>query len=276
MTYSSFLESLLEDAVKMAMSFPRRTPSRIKDGDANQVLTPADTAIGDQIRRRIRERFPHDSVIDEESGPVRGTSSITWIIDPIDGTSNFAVGSPLFGVMVGVLRNGTPVAGGVALPALSETYVAEIGQGAYRNGNRLDIRADSDVSQQLIAYGIDIYPSEIEFDCGILAKIASRCRGIRMSNSVFDCMMVASGAYGGFMHRHNRIWDCVAPQVIIEEAGGVFSTFDGHTLDYTNPLTKTADVFSILTSGPGCHESLVSIIREHYPSNTVCRDGRES
>lgn len=110
MTYQTFLESLLKDAGSLAMTFPPRMASRIKNTDANQVVTAADMAIGSQIKSRIQEKFPHDSVIDEESGAVRGTSPITWIIDPIDGTSNFAVGSPLFGVMVGVLEHGKPVA----------------------------------------------------------------------------------------------------------------------------------------------------------------------
>ncbi|GAA3693883.1 inositol monophosphatase family protein [Streptomyces iranensis] len=265
MTYLNFLESLVEDAGKLAMTFPQNMPSRIKGADRNQVVTSADLAIGSQIRRRIRERFPDDSVIDEESGAVRGASPITWIIDPIDGTSNFAAGSPLFGVMVGVLKHDKPVAGGVALPAFSETYVAEAGEGAYCNETRLRIKARGDLAQQLIAYGMDIHPSEISLDCRMLAGIASCCRGIRMSNSIFDCMMVAKGAYGGFMHRRNQIWDCVAAQIIIEEAGGMFTDMNGRPLDYSYPLTKTADVFSILACGPDFHRTITDITRDQPP-----------
>lgn len=262
MTYLSFLESLLEDAGKLAMTFPQGIPSRIKGTDANQVVTSADVIIGSQLRHRICRNFPHDSVIDEESGAVTGTSPVTWIIDPIDGTSNFAAGSPLFGVMVGVLEHGKPVAGGVALPAFSEIYVAEAAQGAYRNADRLSIQPDVDVSQQLVAYGMDIHPDEISLDCELLASIASRCRGIRMSNSIFDCMMVAKGAYGAFLHRRNSIWDCVAAQVIIEEAGGIFSTMDGRTHNFEDPLTKTTNVFSILAGAPSCHEVMTAVTRE--------------
>lgn len=260
-SYLTFLESLLEDAGKVAMAFPRGMPSRIKKADANQMVTAADILIGGQISRRISEKFPHDSVIDEEAGTVCGKSPVTWVIDPIDGTSNFAAGSPLFGVMVGILEHDRPVAGGVTLPALRETYVASAGHGAYRNGNRLEIKADGDLGEQLIAYGIDFHPAEITLDCEILAGIASRCRGIRMSNSIFDCMMVARGAYGAFLHRRNHIWDCVAAQTIIEEAGGVFSSMDGSALDYRNPLTKTAQVYSILAAGPGAHQALTDVVR---------------
>ncbi|WP_328332135.1 MULTISPECIES: inositol monophosphatase family protein [unclassified Streptomyces] len=263
MTYLSFLESLLHDAGQLAMTFPRHMPQRIKDADVNQVVTPADMVIGSRMKRRIRQKFPYDSVIDEESSPVRGTSPVTWVIDPIDGTSNFAAGSPLFGVMVGILEHGKPVAGGVALPAFSEIYVAEDGEGAHKNGNRLQIKEEGDLAQQLVAYGIDIYPSEIALDYRIFTGIGLCCRGIRMSNSIFDCMMVANGSYGGFMTRHNRIWDCVAAQVIVEEAGGVFSAMDGSALDFTDPLEKTADNFSMLASGPSFHDAITGITRQH-------------
>lgn len=267
MTYLTFLESLLNDAGKLAMSFPPRMSGRLKGTDPNQVVTYADIAIGDQIRRHIRTAYPDDGLIDEESGAVPGTSPVTWIVDPIDGTSNFAVGSPLFGVMVGVLVHDEPVAGGVALPAFAETYVAEAGRGAYLDGTRLEIQADGDLAQQLVAYGMDVHPDEIALDCRILSSVSIRCRGIRMSNSIFDCMMVAKGAYGAFMHRRNRIWDCVAAQVVVREAGGTFSAMDGRPIDYGHPLTRTEETFSILACAPGFHTAVTAAIA-HSGSST--------
>ncbi|MET9499823.1 inositol monophosphatase [Streptomyces sp. NPDC006552] len=259
--YLTFLESLLREAAEIALSFPRGLSARIKDADPNQVVTNADLAIGTRLKSRIHERFPHDSEIDEEWGIVRGTSAITWVIDPIDGTSNFAAGSPLFGVMVGVLENGMPVAGGVSLPAFSETYVAEVGHGAYVNGNKLELKAGGDMTEQLVAYGIDFHPSETAHDYRTMENIAFRCRGIRMSNSIFDCMMVAKGVYAASMHRRNRIWDCVAPHVIIQEAGGTFSTMEGDVPDYQNPLTKTKQVYSMLACNSDFHRAVTDITR---------------
>lgn len=265
-TYPAFLESLLREAAEIALSFPRGLSARIKDADPNQVVTDADLAIGQKIKSRIRERFPHDSVIDEEWGAVRGTSAITWVIDPIDGTSNFAAGSPLFGVMVGILEHGRPVAGGVSLPALSETYIAAAGHGAYVNGNRLEIEAGGNMAEQLVAYGMDFHPSETALDCRTMESIASRCRGIRTSNSIFDCMMVAKGVYAASMHRRNRIWDCVAPHVIIQEAGGTFSTMEGDVPDYQKPLTKTTQVYSMLACAPDFRRTLTDITRAQLPA----------
>jgi myo-inositol-1(or 4)-monophosphatase len=262
MTCLEFLESLLEEAGKLAMSFPSRMSGRVKHADPNQVVTEADVAIGDLMRQRIRDEHPHDSIIDEEHGAVAGTSARTWVVDPVDGTANFAAGSPLFGVMVGVLEHGEPVAGGVALPALSETYVAEVGKGAYLDGTRLTIEQAGDLSQRLVAYGMDIHPSEVALDCRMLSGIATLCRGIRMSNSIVDCMMVAKGVYAAFMHRRNHIWDCVAPHVIVQEAGGSFSAMDGRAIDYRDPLTRTEENFSILACGPQFHAALSAMSAE--------------
>lgn len=259
MTYLTFLDSLLRDAAKNVMEFPRGLAAHVKEEDPNQVVTSADIAIGSQLKRRIHERFPDDSIIDEESETTSGMSPLTWVIDPIDGTANFAAGSPLFGVMVGILEHGKPVAGGVALPALSEIYLAETGQGAYRNGVPVRV-TDADPADQLISYGIDIHPAEIQLDCRILARLSSHCRGIRMSNSVFDCMMVADGTYGAFLHRRNRIWDCVAPHAIIEEAGGTFTGMDGRPFDYSEPTARISEVFSILACGSESHDLLTHTI----------------
>jgi myo-inositol-1(or 4)-monophosphatase len=260
MPYLSFLESLLAEAGEIALSFPPRMRVRVKDSDANQVVTDADIAIGDHIRRRIRDEHPHDSTIDEELGAVPGESSITWVVDPIDGTSNFAAGTPLYGIMVGVLDHGEPRAGGVTLPALPETYVAEAGHGAYLDGARLKIDQHGDLAQELVAYGMDVHPSEVDLDCRILNGIANQCSGVRISNSIFDCMMVAKGAYGVFMHRRNRIWDCVAGQVIIQEAGGVFSTMTGNPIDYTDPLRRTEETFSMLACAPHFHQAMTKTV----------------
>jgi myo-inositol-1(or 4)-monophosphatase len=266
MTYLPFLESLLTDAGRLARSFPARMPAQVKGADSNQVVTAADLAIGDQIRHRIQDEYAADGILDEEAGATPGTSSVTWVVDPIDGTANFAVGSPLFGVMVGVLDHGEPMAGGVTLPALGETYLAEAGQGAYLDGTRLTIRSDGDLSRQLVAYGMDIRPAEVALDCQFLSGIATHCGGIRMSNSIFDCMMVAKGAYGMVMHRHNRIWDCVAAQVIIQEAGGTFSAIDGRAIDYTDPLTRSEENFTMLACAPRFHDTALAMARRETPA----------
>jgi len=259
MSYLEFLEPVLEDAGDLALSFPPRPAVQVKDADVNQVVTPADLAVGDLIRQRIRRRYPEDGIIDEETGAVAGTSAVTWVVDPIDGTSNFAAGSPLYGVMVGVLDHGRPVAGGVALPALSQTYLAAAGQGAYLDGSRLRMEPRGPLGGELVAYGMDIHPDELALDCRIMSEVATRCRGIRMSNSIFDCMMVAKGVYGAFLHRRNRIWDCVAGQVVIQEAGGTFSAMDGRPIDYQDPLVRLEETFSILACPPEFHDAVTAV-----------------
>lgn len=262
MDYLAFLRSTLADAAELALAAPPDGPARVKDEDADQVVTPTDTALSDFLRHRIRDRFPDDGIVDEESGPVRGTTAVTWVVDPLDGSSNFAAGAPLYGVMVGVLHRGRPVAGAVTLPVLAETYSAQAGRGAFLNGRRLTIRSDGDLARDLVSYGIDVHKDDIDRDFRALRLLAPRCRGLRMSNSVFDCMMVAKSAYTAFMHRHNRLWDCVAPQIIIEEAGGIFTDMEGRGLDYTDPAARVSDVYSMLACAPHAHGTIKDLIRE--------------
>jgi myo-inositol-1(or 4)-monophosphatase len=271
MDYLAFLESTLADAAKLALAAPPDGPVRVKAEDADQVVTPTDTAVSAFLKHRIHDRFPDDGIVDEESGPVRGTTPVTWVIDPIDGSSNFAAGAPLYGVMVGVLHRARPVAGAVALPVFVETYVAQAGHGAFLNGSRLTIRGDGDMAQDLISYGIDVHQEDIDLDFRALRLLAPRCRGLRMSNSIFDCMMVAKSAYTAFMHRHNRLWDCVAAQIIIEEAGGIFTDMEGRRLDYTDPTARINDVYSMLACAPHVHDTIKDLIRES--SSRSARNG---
>ncbi|SFA92176.1 myo-inositol-1(or 4)-monophosphatase [Amycolatopsis marina] len=259
--YLSFLETTLSAAADAALGFFGKVVPGYKDDDADQVVTEADLAIGRSIITEITRVFPADGVINEEDGDVRGTSAITWVVDPIDGSANFAAGSPLYGVMIGVLRGGTPVAGGVALPAFGEVYLAESGSGVIRNGAALAPDHGQDLSTALVAYGVDVHgTTRTHQDFASLRAVSAHCQGLRMSNSVFDAVMVATGVYGAFLHRNCRIWDCVAPQILVEEAGGRFTDIHGTPLDYDAPATKRAHVYTVLAAAPRLHRPILEVL----------------
>ncbi len=235
----------------------------IKDGDANQVLTETDLASGREILTRLRAAFPHDAVLDEESGYHGGSSDYTWVVDPIDGTSNFAAGTPLFGIMIGLLKGGAPVAGGVALPALGETYLAEAGGGARCNGLPIRVTPEEDLLSTLVAWGVDSdrdTPQNTRREMQQLAEVVLNCRNLRISNSAFDQMMVARGAYGGCVNRSSRIWDNVAPHIIIEEAGGRYTDFDGAPMVYHPGERAGATPYTWCTAAPVLHARLQELI----------------
>jgi myo-inositol-1(or 4)-monophosphatase len=142
-------------------------------------------------------------------------------------------------------------------------YIAAKGGGAFCNGVSVHVTADSDLLKTLIAYGIDGHqenPQITADETALLSDIILGIRNLRSSNSAYDFMLVADGRYGGYLNRTSKIWDNVAPQIIIEEAGGVFTDFFGKPIDYTNPLSRVDENFTMCAAPPALHERLQQII----------------
>ena len=241
--YRSFIEGVLQEATKIAQeSFGKvAANSTVKTGDNNQVLTETDLAVGKLLVSRVAQKYPLHNIIDEEAGVVVKGSEFTWVIDPIDGTSNFAAGSPHYGIMIGLLKKGTPVAGGIALPFFNKIYFAEKNKGTFCGNEKLAISQETKLTNALITYGIDGHqeaPELTRAECKIFAEIVLNVRNIRNSGSCFDTIMVAEGKYGGLLNKTSKIWDNVAPQIIVEEAGGIVTAYFGQPMDYTNPTQK--------------------------------------
>ncbi len=257
--YRNFIAELLTSSSAVARDNFGKVSGTTKEGDPNQVLTAADLSIGQLMIDEITRHFSGHNIIDEEAGLVDKGSVYTWVVDPIDGTSNFAAGVPLFGIMLGLLEGGTPIAGGIALPALNMICVAEKGAGAWCGNERMSVSHGVDLQNSLIAYGMDSDPRNPEaakVECARLEKLVPRIRNLRTSNSAFDVVMVAQGKYGGILNRTSRIWDNVAPQMMVEEAGGIFTSFDGKPSDYTKPLSRAGDNFTFCAAEPGVHREL--------------------
>jgi myo-inositol-1(or 4)-monophosphatase len=267
MNSSDFIQSVLQAASEIANNnFGKITNIVIKGTDNNQVLTQTDLEVGKLIVDRIKKDYPNYNVIDEEAGVIDNGSEFTWVVDPIDGTSNFASGVPTYGIMIGLLHRSTPIAGGIVLPYFKETYIAEKEKGTFCNGNKVSVTKEEKLSNVLVSYGIDGHPEKPEFtheEINVLEKIILSCRNLRSSNSAFDAVSLAKGSYGAWVNRTSKIWDNVAQQIIIEEAGGIYTNFDGKPIDYTNPLTKIDTVFEFCAAAPKIHQQLQQIIHNN-------------
>ncbi len=186
------------------------------------------------------------------------------MIDPIDGTSNFAMGLPMYGVIIGLLDKGTSVVGGVALPFFDELYYAEKGKGASRNGDGISTTKETSLMKALVAYGIDSHQDNPDFtkkEMAILEGIINNIQNLRCSNSVYDAMMVASGKFGAYINQRMRIWDVVGPQVIIEEAGGIVTDFYGSELDYSDPVKKAKEHFTYFSASSSLYPQLLKLTK---------------
>lgn len=263
MQYQSFITSVLEEVSKIAREQFGKVQSSAKTTDNNQVLTETDLEIGHKIVQKIQEKHPNFNIIDEETGTIDRQSEFTWVIDPIDGTSNFANGVPTYAILLGLLQNNRPVAGGIALPEFKEIYYAEKNQGAWLNKHSIQVTSSHNLLDNLLAYGIDGHqenPQLTKQECDLLAKIVLSIRNLRASNSAYDFAMVARGAYGAYLNQTSKIWDNVAPQIIIEEAGGLYTDFQGQALDYSNPLTKFEQNYKMLACANNLQRQILEII----------------
>jgi len=223
------------------------------------------------IIERIQKEFPDYNIIDEETGIIDNTSEFTWVIDPIDGTSNFQKGVPTYGIMLGLLKGAIPIAGGVILPYFNELYIAEKGKGTFCNDKKITVTSEKELLNTLVAYGIDGHqenPKVTHDEAKLLGDIILSIRNYRVSNSVFDILLTAKGSYGGSLNKTSKIWDNVAPHIIIEEAGGLYTDFYGKPIDYAKPLTKLSHNFTYCVASPVLHDELQKIIHTSNKSNS--------
>lgn len=264
MAYIDFIKETLESACLIAKDKHGKVSGVTKPGDNNQVLTEADIAIGNYIVSAIQSKYPEHNIIDEEAGVIDNTSEYTWVIDPIDGTSNFAVGSPMYGIMFGLLRGAEPIAGGIALPEFSELFIAEKGSGAFCNEERIFVTQEKSLLSCLCVYQIDGHqedPAKTYQEAKYLANFVLGIRNLRVSGGPFDPMMIARGKYGAYLNQTSKIWDNVAPHIIIQEAGGVYTDFYGRPIDYSNPLSKVEMNFTQCSGAPALHAQVQEIIK---------------
>ena len=193
-------------------------------------VSAADRRADETLIAELTRARPTWSLLTEDSGEIAGSDrNHRWIVDPLDGTTNFLHGIPLFAVSVGLVRDGKLVAGVVYNPVLNELYTAERGGGAFLNDRRLRVAARRSLADAVIATGVpaigkpgrERFPEE-------LTRLMDKVAGIRRSGSAaLDLAWVASGRYDGYWQRGLASWDIAAAIVIVTEAGGTVTDLDG-------------------------------------------------
>jgi myo-inositol-1(or 4)-monophosphatase len=206
------------------------------------------------IIQEISAAFPEDTILSEESGKNENRSDRVWIIDPIDGTTNFAHDFPFYAVSIGLQVREKPVLGMVYNPAMDEFFEASEGNGAFLNGKPLRVTETENINDALLATGFP-YDIHEHYDTVLLhfKQMIIQAQGVRRPGSAaLDLCYVASGRFDGFWEEKLHPWDTAAGMVVVREAGGRITTFDGGP--YT-PFDKT-----ILATNARLHDIMIQIL----------------
>jgi len=204
---------------------------RRKEGKHN-LVTEYDLLSETTIISFIKERFPDHSILCEEEGQVQKKDEIEWIIDPLDGTVNFAHAIPMFAVSIAVRKGNDMISAVTYHPLLSELFVAERGKGAFLNGNKLKVTNTQKLDDAILATGFpyDLINNPnncIERFMSVL-KLGLPIR--RIGSACLDLAYVAAGRLDVFWEVGLGPWDCAAGMLLIEEAGGKVTHFDGKSV----------------------------------------------
>jgi len=230
-------------------------------GDAD-LVTAADRASETLIRERISKQFPSHDVLGEEQGLDDQGSDYRWYVDPLDGTTNFAHGYPVFCVSMALEHrphggSGERVAGVVYDPTRDELFTAERGKGAELNGKCIHVSKAAQLKECLVATGFPSHKRHKNPNIHFYHQITLRTHGVRRAGSAaLDLCNVASGRFDGFWEFNLNPWDTAAGALIVEEAGGKVSRFDGSAF--------LVDSRETLASNGLVHDALVNEFQEIF------------
>jgi myo-inositol-1(or 4)-monophosphatase len=201
------------------------------------LVSEADRASEAYLLSELRALRPHDSVEGEEGASHEGTSGVSWVFDPLDGTTNFLFGVPAFSVSVAARHAGRTAVGVVVDPVLKETWSAASGRGASLNGRPCQVaEGRSSLETALVATGFGYRSERRAAQAALLPFLLPRVRDIRrFGSAALDLCWVAGGRYDAYYESHLNDWDWAAGRLICEEAGGHVQVLEGEILLATTP-----------------------------------------
>ena len=234
-----------------------RGPRRISyKGAPTNLVTEMDARAETLIIDALGRAFPDDTILSEESGAHAGRSGRRWIVDPLDGTTNYAHGLPIFAVSIALEARGRVQLGVVFDPSHDELFAAERGGGAFVNDERLRVSAAAHLDESLLATG---FPYEIrhtaETNLPEYAAFSVRTRGVRrLGSAVLYLAWVAAGRLDGYWELTVGPWDVAAGSLLVEEAGGRVSDLRGGPLVLDRP--------AVVASNGRIHDAMLAVLKE--------------
>ncbi len=218
------------------------------------VVTEADKESEMCIANLIHANFPDHHILGEEGMEnIEGSSEYKWIIDPLDGTTNFSHAVPIFAVSIGIEHKGDIIMGAVYNPFVRELFFAERGEGAWLNEESISVSDIDDINKSLLVTGFPYDRSTIDFLLKYVREVLVKSHGLlRLGSAALDLCYVASGRLEGFWEFSLNPWDTAAGYLIVKEAGGKVTEINGSP--YTHYCKK------ILATNGKVHDALLAIL----------------
>jgi myo-inositol-1(or 4)-monophosphatase len=235
------MQAMAREAGSLLMDYFRQRVKIEYKGDVD-LVTVADRKSEALILERIRHQFPTHDVMGEEGTRIETGGEYKWYVDPLDGTTNFAHGYPVFCVSLAVERRGQRVAGVIYDPTRDEMFTAELGSGARLNHNVIRVSATSNLAECLVATGFPSQKRHKNPNIYFYHQLTLRTHGVRRAGSAaLDLCNVASGRFDGFWEFNLNPWDTAAGVLIVEEAGGKVTDFSGGAFEIASRETVASN-----------------------------------
>ena len=253
------IEAAREAGQFLKYSVGRVRNVEIKQGEERNLVSEIDRGSEERIIGIIRRHYPSHGILAEESGTSSPDAEYRWIIDPLDGTTNFLHGLPVFCVTIGIEHRGEIVAGVVYDPNQDILFTAEKGSGAYMNGRRLHVSRTTELINSLLMTG---FPYDIAQNPSHAVEhfvdFLMAARGIRrFGSAALDLCYVAAGRLDGFWEVNLHPWDMAAGVLLVTEAGGTVSDFRGKPLSIYGK--------KVVASNGGIHPAMLGVLQKHDP-----------
>jgi len=253
--YKQILTDAIEAGANELMRFFNGTFTISNKEGINNLVTEADHASDKAIQDVIKKAFPDHGIISEETAEVISESEYKWIIDPIDGTINFANGIPICCVSIGLEHNGKMLMGAVYNPILKEFFFAEKGKGATLNDKKISVSNKDDVLRSCLVTGFPYtYLDQPNGPLQAFERLIRRGIPVRrLGSAAIDLCWVAAGRFDGFYEHQLNAWDSAAGFIIVEEAGGKVTDLNGNAYSPYQP--------GIIATNGVLHDELVEWVK---------------
>ncbi|WP_419779602.1 inositol monophosphatase family protein [Maridesulfovibrio sp.] len=229
-------------------------PKKIKHKGRIDLVTETDLAVEKFLKAKLAECLPGSSFLAEETSGDAELVDLTWIIDPLDGTTNFAHGLPMVATSVALWDKGQVVLGIVNLPIMNEVFTALRGGGAFKNGDSIHVSDCDSLEESLIATGFPYaIEDHVDFITEALSKVLVTTQGVRRPGAAaLDLAYLSCGRYDGYYENSLKPWDMAAGWLLVEEAGGRVTEYGDDEFDLYSP--------AILATNSSIHEKLKNLI----------------